>query len=281
MTKVCDFQDWPILIKHDAVPPQNISYASISSTEDLILRVSPACLDSIMDCTAFLEVFLGDNHRAGDETTDMADKLQRSARSNRPRGSMHRSRKVKSSLFKVMNCSGLGVACYPESAQRNSVARMELAPTGQAIPLRFHPQQEMVYLPDLARTVCIASWFSCHAEFPRVHTIKNGTVQVTSRTVTIQLESSFIGSIKAIKHVVVDKVGVYTYPLQTHGQQVSQTRQPFQYAVVVSVHLDHRTKVVSIQTPYRLLNKCALPLQVKVWGSASASLLMSIDVGMH
>lgn len=89
-------------------------------------------------------------------------------------------------------------------------------------------------------------------------------MQVASRTVAVQLESSFIGSIRAIEHVVVDKVGVYAYPLQTCGNLLPHTDQSFQSALIVSVHLEHRTKVIGLQTPYRVLNKCDLPLQMKV-----------------
>lgn len=90
------------------------------------------------------------------------------------------------------------------------------------------------------------------------------SAQVASRTIAVQLESSFVGSIRAIEHVVVDKVGVYAYPLQSHGHQLAHTERSFQCALIASVHLEHRTKVVSLQTPYRISNKCALPLQVKV-----------------
>jgi hypothetical protein len=88
--------------------------------------------------------------------------------------------------------------------------------------------------------------------------------QALSRTVSIQLESSFIGSIKAIQQVVVDKVGLYAYALQTHGRQQVYAWSTFQNALVVSVHLEHRTKIVHVHTPYRLVNKCPLLLRFKV-----------------
>lgn len=70
--------------------------------------------------------------------------------------------------------------------------------------------------------------------------------------------------IRAIEDIVVDKVGIYAYPLKTQRHQMTQSDRYFHDALITSVHLEHRTKVVSLQTPYRLLNECALPLQMKV-----------------
>ena len=82
--------------------------------------------------------------------------------------------------------------------------------------------------------------------------------------VSLQPESSFIGSIRAVDQVVVDKVGLYAYPLRTHGRQQLYSWSTFQNALVVSVHLEHRTKIVHVHTPYRLVNKCPLLLRFKV-----------------
>jgi hypothetical protein len=82
--------------------------------------------------------------------------------------------------------------------------------------------------------------------------------------VSIQLENSFIGSIRSIAQVVVDKVGLYAYPLQMHGRQQHRAWNAFQNALLVSVHLEHRTKIVHIHTPYKLVNRCPLLLSFKV-----------------
>eukprot|EP00892_Ulva_mutabilis_P007518 jgi/Ulvmu1/5138/UM021_0155.1 len=228
--------DWPIAVKHDALPVEGVTSSSISSAEDLTLRVSPACLDSIMDCAAYFDLFMDDEHSEGGATAKPTCE-QHTTDSN---SLTHDHRcQITSSLFKLVNRSGLGVACYPQATQSSSISRMNLASSGKAAPLKFSPWQEMVYLPDLARTVA-------------------------ARTVAVQLDSSFIGTIKAIEHVVVDRVGHYAYPLHTHSQPVSQSNKTFQYALIVSVHLEHRTKVVSMQTPYRLSNKCGLALRMKL-----------------
>jgi hypothetical protein len=93
-------------------------------------------------------------------------------------------------------------------------------------------------------------------------------MQVKSRTMSVQLEGRSLGSIPPINHMVVDKVGLYAYPLQDntwHGGHASDAPQAsFHNAVIVGVQSRRRTKVISVQTPYRLLNCSPLPLQFKV-----------------
>lgn len=100
------------------------------------------------------------------------------------------------------------------------------------------------------------------------------TLQVLSRVISVQLESSFIGSIRAIGQVVVDKVGLYAYPLQAHNvRQQVYSWSTFQNALVVSVHLEHRRKIVHVHTPYRLVNMCPLLLRFKVCSTSSPTML--------
>lgn len=110
---------------------------------------------------------------------------------------------------------------------------------------------------------CLILGQSC-AQNVNVCTSESQTVQVLSRVISVQLESSFIGSIRPIEEVVVDKVGLYAYPMQTHGRQQLYSWSTFQNALVVSVHLEHRTKIVHVHTPYKLVNKCPLLLRFKV-----------------
>lgn len=148
-------QDWPITFKHDALPALNVRNASISSSGDLVLRLSPACLDTIVDCTTFVDQLLANEKHKGDgHSTAATYANQRSTTVRRdPRLTADRGR-GQCSLFKVVNYSGLGAVCYPNTEEKNTPARMELAPTGQVVSLKFRPCQEMVHLPDSARTVC-------------------------------------------------------------------------------------------------------------------------------
>lgn len=93
-------------------------------------------------------------------------------------------------------------------------------------------------------------------------------MQIKSRTMSIQLEGSTLGSVPPVERVIVDKVGMYAYPLQFSTLRRSQapaTSKPgFHNAAIVSVSSRRRTKLISVQTPYRLLNHTPLPLQFKV-----------------
>ena len=90
-------------------------------------------------------------------------------------------------------------------------------------------------------------------------------MQVRSRTIAIQLEGSFVGSITAIEGIVVDKVGMYAYPLLRQSRRSShQALRSFQNFLIVNVETERRTKTISVQTPYCLVNQSALALQFKV-----------------
>ena len=79
------------------------------------------------------------------------------------------------------------------------------------------------------------------------------------------LEGSDIGTIKLIEHIVIDKVGVYAYPLEDASRRLtSEGKVSFCNAVIVDVRPERRTKQISVQTPYKLVNNSALPLIFKV-----------------
>lgn len=148
-------QDWPIAFKYDVLPSLNVTNASISSSGDLVLRLSPACLDTIIDCTTFVDQLLASGTHEGDGHSTAAkyghqnlNTVSKYLHLNADKG------RGQCSLFKVVNYSGLGVVCYPSTGGKNTPARMELAPTGRVVSLKFRPYKEMVHLPDSARMVC-------------------------------------------------------------------------------------------------------------------------------
>jgi hypothetical protein len=84
---------------------------------------------------------------------------------------------------------------------------------------------------------------------------------------SIQLEGNFLGSIKAIDHVVVDKIGMYAYPLRSSSDRrssVAANPGGFQNTVIVSIQARRRTKTITVHTPYSLENRSSYPLQFKV-----------------
>jgi hypothetical protein len=84
---------------------------------------------------------------------------------------------------------------------------------------------------------------------------------------SIQLEGNFLGSIKAIDHVVVDKIGIYAYPLHSSSLRrsgMSANAGNFQNAVIVNIQAKRRTKAITVHTPYCLENRSSYPLQFKV-----------------
>ena len=95
-------------------------------------------------------------------------------------------------------------------------------------------------------------------------------MQVKSRTIAMQLDGTFLGSIRPIDKVVIDKVGLYAYPLHDEAES------SFFNALVVDVQARRRTKLITVRTPYKLMNQSALPLQFKVrhhmWPHNAASL---------
>lgn len=90
---------------------------------------------------------------------------------------------------------------------------------------------------------------------------------------SIQLEGNFVGSITAIEHVVVDKVGLYAYSLHSNKRKSTTNSKGFQNALIVNIQTQRRTKVISVQTPYRLVNKSRMPLQFKVCSSCPIACL--------
>jgi hypothetical protein len=87
---------------------------------------------------------------------------------------------------------------------------------------------------------------------------------------SLQLDVGFMVSIKPIEDVIVDKVGLYAYTLQGNSRaHALDSRAGFYNAVIVDVRSIRRTKRISIQTPYRLVNQCHLPLQFKVQSPSS------------
>lgn len=166
MSYICedDTQDWPVVLKHDALPDQNVTNASITSSGDLIVRISPACLDTVFDCATFVDQLFATGQQpvkmsGSPNVSHRPCQVENCVRSNHDQGQDKRS------LFKVMNCSGLGVACYPNSEQSKTSVRMDLAPTGEMVALKFRPCQEMVHLPDLAQTVCSACSMVVNASY--------------------------------------------------------------------------------------------------------------------
>lgn len=271
---------------------------NITSEEIMMLRLSAACVDSVKDAIQF-----ADSLRAPTSAASPGEAVspENAAKARAPDASVRvPASKAHSKdgcvtghiesepgqMFKILNSTGLGLACY--TSWSDAAERVDLASTAQTTDLTFQPQAGMVYLPDLARKVCSEQYCivlllcaqltmspldafvdavcGMHAAAMWCFWSPTGAlaVQVLSRVVSLQLESSFIGSIRSIDQVVVDKVGLYAYPLRTHGRQQLYSWSTFQNALVVSVRLEHRTKIVHVHTPYRLVNKCPLLLRFKV-----------------
>lgn len=82
---------------------------------------------------------------------------------------------------------------------------------------------------------------------------------------SVQLEGHVLGALAPIDRVIVDKIGLYAYPLQRSRRVEARTRRAaFEQALVARVQTQRRTKVVTLHSLYCLENRSDQPLQFKV-----------------
>lgn len=155
-------QEWPISVTYEHLPIQNVKVLNVTSEETMMLRLSAACFDSIKDALLFADslqaqdpVLPAEDATSCDTVTNRSSTQQ--GMSCKPHHSSYgcvssRQDCELGQMFKIVNSTGLGLACYKTWA--DSAERMDLSSTAQTTDLKFQPRVGMVYLPDLARKVC-------------------------------------------------------------------------------------------------------------------------------
>ena len=82
---------------------------------------------------------------------------------------------------------------------------------------------------------------------------------------SIQLDGHVLGALDPIRQVIVDKIGLYAYPLQRSRRVSAHTRSAaFEQVLMVHVHTQRRTKLVMLHSAYCLENRSDQPLQFRV-----------------
>lgn len=154
-------QDWPVLIKVDKLPSEQVDLLSVSSPETLQLSLSPACFESVRDVLELARDLCrtqSSNASAGPSTVlspDISESTNHQAgcaweqcRTDQPHS------EETFNLFEIANRTGLGMACYPAlSEQLIQRKGRELGPSNVPRPVTFRPDTELVYVPDFGRKV--------------------------------------------------------------------------------------------------------------------------------
>jgi hypothetical protein len=158
-----DMQEWPISFKFDQLPIENVKVISATSEEIMMMRLSPACMDSFKDAVKFADCV--------SLCSPMPTEEQhiRYAKPSKPHGT-HSSHKYSFSgkhadaadweagqMFKLLNSTGLGLACY--TCWTDPSQRVDVAATAHRVDLQFQPKATLVHLPDLARKVLFLMLF--------------------------------------------------------------------------------------------------------------------------
>ena len=156
-------QEWPISVTFEHLPIQNVKVVNITSEEVMMLRLSAACVDSLKDAVQFADNLREPSLAApsAEAACDNAAKAGGQNAASRVPPSKPRSKNgcvsgrlgcEPGQMFKILNSTGLGLACYTNWT--DAAERVDLPSAAQTTDLKFQPQAGMVYLPDLARKVC-------------------------------------------------------------------------------------------------------------------------------
>lgn len=138
---------------------------NITSEEIMMLRLSAACVDSVKDALQYADSLRAPSRASLSKEVESCETAAKGSTGAQVpfsiQGSVSGQPDCESGqMFKILNSTGLGLACY--TSWTDPEQRVELASTAQTTELKFKPQASMVYLPDLARKVCIVSSALCN-----------------------------------------------------------------------------------------------------------------------